>query len=126
MCAVITVKSQTINVGFSYTIDTTNLDSEMLSALEHHVDLTIDQSAIATSNFRVGLGFEQGNEAFFSREFDTGQQGPTADGCALIDSSGNWFIRLGPFSGFNEVHVTITPLPIGGGEGTKIHKHHAP
>lgn len=113
--------AQTINISSIYTGDTTGVDQEHLHILEHRIDVSCAASVLGgTGTFRIGLGFENGDETLYSREFSTSETGTFDDGASLELSGGNVNICLGVFTGLHEFYLTLTPTS-GGTDGTPVY-----
>ena len=112
-------QAQSISITSVCTDDTTGLPPEVVTSLEHKVDISFSTSILSgQSNFRVGIGTEQGDESALSRDFSTGETGTFEDGCSLQNNGGTLNLCLGVYSGMNDFHVTVTPVLSDGSDGT--------
>lgn len=102
--------------------DTIGMPAEVIPTLDHRIDISVSTSALGgNTDFRIGLGSEQGDESALNRAFSTTETGTFDDGCSLESSGGSLNICLGTFSGMGDFHVTVTPVLSDGSDGTKTY-----
>lgn len=112
-------EAQTIQITSTCTADTTGIPIEVVPSLDHRIDISFSSSILSgQSDFRVGIGAEQGDESALSRLFSTSESGTFDDGCSLTNNGGTLNLCLGVYSGMGDFHVTVTPVLSDGSDGS--------
>lgn len=108
--------AQSLTVSLPSGVDTTELSTGEILALEHSVTASLTLSGSGSDTLVVELGPTAGSYDLFKREFPLGQTGTFDDGCSLDNSSG-LTIGLGKFTGLSEFHVRAYLKSAGVGSG---------
>ena len=113
------IQAQSIQITSTCTADTTGMPVEMVPILDHRIDISFPSSILSgQSDFRVGIGGEEGDESALSRTFNTSETGTFEDGCSLTSNGGTLNLCLGTYSGMGDFHVTVTPVLSDGSDGS--------
>ena len=111
--------AQSVQITSTCTTDTVGVPSEAIPSLDHRIDLSFSSSILSgQSDFRVGIGTEQGDESALSRLFSTAETGTFDDGCSLANNGGTLSLCLGVYSGMGDFHITVTPVLSDGSDGS--------
>jgi len=113
------VHAQSLTVSLPSGIDTTELSSEEILALEHSVTAWLTLSGSASDTLVVEMGATAGSYDLFRREFPLSQTGTFDDGCSLDNNSG-LTVGLGKFTGLSEFHVRAYLKSAGVGSATML------
>ena len=112
-------EAQSIQITSTCTADTVGVPSDAIPMLDHRIDISFPSSILSgQTNFRIGMGTEQGDESALKKAFSTGETGTFDDGCSLTNSGGNLNLCLGTYSGMGDFHITVTPVLSDGSDGS--------